>query len=84
MEKVKKIDIHAHATPFPQYFPKFEANECTMPSVETMLDFYDKLNIEKGALRAEDFPLLLHIDEIISAGKSVNIPWESFTYTEKI
>ena len=50
MEKVKKIDIHAHATPFPQYFPKFEANGCTMPSVETMLDFYDKLNIEKGVL----------------------------------
>jgi predicted TIM-barrel fold metal-dependent hydrolase len=50
MEQIKKIDIHAHATAFPQYAPKFEANGCTMPSVETMLDFYDKLNIEKGVL----------------------------------
>ncbi|MBE6644782.1 MAG: hypothetical protein E7612_05310 [Ruminococcaceae bacterium] len=50
MESIKKIDIHAHATPFPSYAPKFESNGCTMPSVETMLDFYDKLNIEKGVL----------------------------------
>ena len=39
-----------------------------------------KLNIEKGTLKAEDFPLLLHIDEIISDKKAVNIPWETFTY----
>ena len=50
MEQIKKIDIHAHATAFPQYAPKFASNGCTMPSVETMLDFYDKLNIEKGLL----------------------------------
>ena len=39
-----------------------------------------KLNIEKGTLKKEDFPLLLHIDEIISEKKPVNIPWESFTF----
>ena len=50
MEQIKKIDIHAHATAFPQYAPKFANNGCTMPSVDTMLDFYDKLNIEKGVL----------------------------------
>lgn len=50
MEQIKKIDIHAHCTAFPQYAPKFKNNGCTMPSVETMLDFYDKLNIEKGVL----------------------------------
>ena len=50
MEQIKKIDIHAHATAFPEYAPKFESNGCTMPSVQTMLDFYDKLNIEKGLL----------------------------------
>lgn len=33
-------------------------------------------------LKAEDFPLLLHIDDIITNGKPVNIPWEDFTYTE--
>ena len=41
-----------------------------------------KLNIEKGVLDAEDFPLLLHIDEIISEKALVNIPWEKFTYKE--
>lgn len=39
-----------------------------------------KINVEKGILNKEDFPLLMHIDEIISDKKLVNIPWESFTY----
>ena len=39
-----------------------------------------KYNIEKGTLKKEDFPLLLHIDEIITEKKAVNIPWESFTF----
>ncbi len=43
-----------------------------------------KLNIEKGILKSEEFPLLLHIDEILSERKKVNIPWEAFTYTEQI
>ena len=41
-----------------------------------------KKNIANGTLAAKDFPLLLHIDEIICGRKEVNIPWESFTYTE--
>ena len=36
--------------------------------------------IAAGVLRAEDFPLLLHIDEILTQKKEVNIPWESFTF----
>jgi glycerol-3-phosphate dehydrogenase (NAD(P)+) len=43
-----------------------------------------KHNIKTGVLKAEDFPLLLHIDEILSDKQEVNIPWESFTYTEEI
>ena len=39
-----------------------------------------KKNIEKGTLKREDFPLLLHIDEILTEKKQVNIPWEDFTY----
>ena len=39
-----------------------------------------KKNIEKGTLKKEDFPLLLHIDEILTEKKEVNIPWEKFTY----
>lgn len=37
-------------------------------------------NIAAGKLRAEDFPLLLHIDEVICDKKPVDIPWESFTF----
>ena len=43
-----------------------------------------RFNIKNGVLKEADFPLLLHIDEIISNKKEVNIPWESFTYKEKI
>ncbi|MBE6689443.1 MAG: glycerol-3-phosphate dehydrogenase [Ruminococcaceae bacterium] len=39
-----------------------------------------KINVQKGILDAKDFPLLMHIDEIISDKKEVNIPWEEFTY----
>lgn len=41
-----------------------------------------KIAIEKGTLCEKDFPLLLHIDQILREKKEVNIPWESFTYEE--
>jgi glycerol-3-phosphate dehydrogenase (NAD(P)+) len=34
--------------------------------------------IEKGRANADDFPLLLHVDDIISHGAPVNIPWAKF------
>ena len=34
--------------------------------------------IARGAAKAEDFPLLLHIDELINNGAEVNIPWSAF------
>jgi len=34
--------------------------------------------IEKGVVRAEDFPLLLHIDDLINGGAEVDIPWSAF------
>jgi len=37
-------------------------------------------NIAKGKLNAEDFPLLLHIDDIITKKMPVNIPWDAFTF----
>ena len=39
-----------------------------------------RYHVAKGDLNAQDFPLLLHVDEILTEKKSVNIPWESFTY----
>ncbi|MEA5003613.1 MAG: glycerol-3-phosphate dehydrogenase [Christensenella sp.] len=34
--------------------------------------------IERGKVRSEDFPLLLHVDDIINHKKAVDIPWSSF------
>ena len=34
----------------------------------------------KGLLKTEDFPLLCHVDEILTDKKPVNIPWEKFTF----
>jgi len=41
-----------------------------------------KINVEKGVLDKKDFPLLMHIDEILTDKKEVNIPWESFTFAK--
>lgn len=41
-----------------------------------------KVNAKKGVLKLEDFPLLSHIDEIITEKKAVDIPWESFTFVK--
>ena len=38
--------------------------------------------IAAGVLKAEDFPLLLHIDEILTKKMPVNIPWEAFTFVK--
>ena len=35
---------------------------------------------EQGILDLKDFPLLMHIDEILTQKKEVNIPWEAFTF----
>lgn len=35
---------------------------------------------ERGEVDIKEFPLLMHIDEIITQKKEVNIPWEEFTF----
>ena len=35
---------------------------------------------DRGILDIKNFPLLMHVDEIISDKKEVNIPWELFTF----
>ena len=37
-------------------------------------------HIAEGTLSAEDFPLLLHIDQIVTEKMQVNIPWDDFTF----
>ena len=41
-----------------------------------------KTSAKAGILDLKDFPLLCHIDEIISEKKPVNMPWDSFTYEQ--
>ena len=49
MKKVKKIDIHAHAALFPEFSPPY-VNGKRFISAEELIEYYDKLNIEKGIL----------------------------------
>ena len=46
MENIRKIDIHAHVTAFPQYAPVNYFSGYRMPSPEELISYYDKLNIE--------------------------------------
>lgn len=39
-----------------------------------------KIAAQKGTLNLKDFPLLLHVDEIITKKSPVNMPWEAFTF----
>ncbi len=41
-----------------------------------------KVSASKGVLDTKDFPLLMHIDEILIDKKPVNIPWEKFTFVK--
>ncbi len=42
-----------------------------------------KALIQKGSVNPCDFPLLLHIDEIINHNAPVNIPWDKFTVEQQ-
>lgn len=37
---------------------------------------------ERGIVSLSDFPMLIHIDDIINSGAAVDIPWESFESEE--
>ncbi len=39
-----------------------------------------KVKAQKGLVDLEEFPLLLHIDEILTEKKPVSIPWAKFTF----
>ena len=49
---VKKIDIHAHATTLYEFYPLRKADDphSKLLSPEILIDFYDRLNVEKGVL----------------------------------
>lgn len=47
MQKVKKIDIHAHVCAFPEFFPREMQKLIT---VDELIKMYDDLGVEKGVL----------------------------------
>ena len=49
-EDVKKIDIHAHATPFPESAPYILPLDYPYISAKELIGMYNELNIEKGVL----------------------------------
>ena len=48
--KLRKIDIHAHATAWPDWSPTLKITGYRTVDAEEVLDFYDRLDIEKGLL----------------------------------
>ena len=49
IREIKRIDIHAHANPFPQFAPYYPQG-CRYVSPEEVVELYDKLNVEHGIL----------------------------------
>ena len=52
VKNIQKIDIHAHAALFREYSPLYKPDkpESKFVSPEQLIEFYDKLGIEKGVL----------------------------------
>ena len=51
MEQIKKIDIHAHCAPWPEYEPAYKGiGKKKLSPAELFEEYYDRLNIEKGIL----------------------------------
>lgn len=42
-----------------------------------------RIRAEKGELDLKDFPLLMHVDDILTRHMPVDIPWEDFTFVQK-
>ena len=43
-----------------------------------------RIRAAQGKLKLEDFPLLMHVDDIISGHAPVDIPWERFTFVKAV
>ncbi len=54
IKKLKAIDVHSHATLFPQYFPPYQTEDndpsWRMISGDELIEIYDKLGVEKSIL----------------------------------
>ncbi len=61
---------------------KAELNGVTLESLVVAVRVARAVKVcaAKGILDTKNFPLLMHVDEILTEKKEVNIPWESFTF----
>ena len=41
-----------------------------------------RIKAQQGLVSLQDYPLLMHIDDIITKGSEVDIPWDAFTFEE--
>ncbi len=64
---------------------KAELNGVTLESLVVAVRVARAMRIraQKGEVDLNDFPLLMHVDEILSDKAEVNIPWEKFTYVQE-
>lgn len=64
---------------------KAELNGVTLESLVVAVRVARAMRIraEKSEVDLMDFPLLMHVDEILSEKAEVNIPWEKFTYIQE-
>ena len=62
---------------------KAELNGVTLESLVVAVRVARAIRVAaaRGALNLADFPLLTHVDSILSEKMPVNIPWEDFTFT---
>ncbi len=50
MKTLKKIDIHAHVVPFPEWTPAHPGSSHRMLSADELIEMYDRLDIGRGVL----------------------------------
>ena len=49
VKNIQKIDIHAHAVPYPQLYPRFPGG-VNFSTAEDVIGLYDRIGVEKGVL----------------------------------
>ena len=64
---------------------KAELNGVTLESLVVAVRVARAMRIraERGEVDLDQLPLLLHVDEILSEKKPVDIPWERFTFIQQ-
>ena len=80
IERPEEIDLHRAEEMAAE--ARAELNGVTLESLVVAVRVAKAIRIcaEKGTLDPDDFPLLWHVDEIISRKMPVDIPWEKFTF----